>query len=104
MSFNYLVHWLFYFRLESTTSEVYKLRKVDGEKQKRINSFKIKLEGSAQGVHEIITNKDEKIKSLEEKYVAFELNFLTRFLYSNCSSRILPTTQLKPSLCFNPVT
>ena len=67
-----MVHCLLYFRLESTTSEVYKLRKVDGEKQKRINSFKIKLEGSAQGVHEMITNKDEKIKSLEDKYVAFE--------------------------------
>ena len=78
MSLNYLVHCLLYFRLESTTSEVYKLRKVDGEKQKRINSFKIKLEGSAQ---EMITNKDENIKSLEDKYVAFESkHFLARFL------------------------
>ena len=51
------------------TSEVYKLRKVDGEKQKRINSFKIKLEGSSQGVHEMVTSKDGKIKALEEMYV-----------------------------------
>ena len=56
-----------YSSLESTTSEVYKLRKVDGEKQKRINSFKMKLEDTGHGVHEMITQKDVKIQSLEEK-------------------------------------
>ena len=59
---------MFSFSLESTTSEVYKLRKVDGEKQKRLNSFKMKLEDSDQGVNKVISQKDERIQSLEEKY------------------------------------
>jgi hypothetical protein len=37
---------------------------------KRINSFKMKLEDTGHGVHEMITQKDEKIQSLEEKYVS----------------------------------
>ncbi len=65
----YLLHSLLRSSLESATAEVYKLRKVDGEKQKRINSFKMKLEGADQGVHGMIARKDEKIQSLEEKYV-----------------------------------
>lgn len=56
--------------LESATSEVYKLRKVDGEKQKRINSFKMKLE--AMSDRGIITQTNDKIQSLEEKFVKFK--------------------------------
>jgi hypothetical protein len=37
---------------------------------KRINSFKMKLEDTGHGVHEMITEKYEKIQSLEEKYVS----------------------------------
>lgn len=58
------------------TSEVYKLRKVDEEKRKRINSFKMKLEEVGDA-----TRKDEKIQSLEDKYVLpFNLLVFPAFL------------------------
>ena len=48
---------------------MYKLRKVDNEKQKRINSFKMKLNDAETVVHETITQKTEKVQSFEETCV-----------------------------------
>lgn len=60
------------------TSEVYKLRKVDGEKQKRINSFKMKLEEKDKIDNDgILRQKNERIHTLEEKYdiKSYDINF-----------------------------
>ena len=52
--------------LESSTCEVYKLRKSDDEKRKRIDSFKMKLEDS-NGMHQALSKKEERIRNLEER-------------------------------------
>ena len=59
------------FSLENSTSEIYKLRKSDDEKKKRINSFKIKLDSSDGAMNKILGQKDEEINTLTDEYDSY---------------------------------